>query len=125
MTFMQQKVTPKKAITLALTGASGAPYGLRLLECLVAADYHVYVLISSAARVVMATEHDLKLPSGPEAAQKALVEHLNCNPDNITVCGKDDWFSPVALVRLRQSKWWCVHVPRAVSRPLHTACQIT
>ncbi|TON12259.1 aromatic acid decarboxylase, partial [Vibrio parahaemolyticus] len=95
---MHNKIQPsqKKAITLALTGASGAPYGLRLLECLVAADYHVYVLISSAARVVMATEHNLKLPSGPDAAKQALVEHLNCDPNNITVCGKDDWFSPVA-----------------------------
>ncbi|MCQ4504473.1 aromatic acid decarboxylase, partial [Vibrio parahaemolyticus] len=54
------------------------------------------VPISAAARVVLATDHHLKLPSGPEAAQQALVEHLNCNTDNITVCGKDDWFSPVA-----------------------------
>ena len=46
----------QKTITLAMTGASGAPYGLRLLECLLAADYQVYFLISSAARVVMATE---------------------------------------------------------------------
>ena len=88
--------TQKKAITLAMTGASGAPYGLRLLECLLAADYHVYFLISSAARVVMATEHDLKLPSGPDAMKAALVEHLGCNADNLTVCGKEDWFSPVA-----------------------------
>ena len=86
----------KKAITLAMTGASGAPYGLRLLECLLAADYHVYFLISSAARVVMATEHDLKLPSGPDAMKAALVEYLGCKADNLTVCGKEDWFSPVA-----------------------------
>ncbi|ODS12509.1 flavin prenyltransferase UbiX [Vibrio scophthalmi] len=85
-----------KAITLAFTGASGAPYGLRLLECLLAADYRVYLLISSAARVVLATEHGLKLPSGPEAAQQALVAHLNCDADKLVVCGKDDWFSPVA-----------------------------
>ena len=86
----------KKAITLAMTGASGTPYGLRLIECLLAADYHVYFLISSAARVVMATEHDLKLPSGPDAMKAALIEHLGCNADNLTVCGKEDWFSPVA-----------------------------
>ena len=36
-----------KAITLALTGASGAPYALRLLECLVQADYRVFLLASS------------------------------------------------------------------------------
>ncbi|GEK14348.1 flavin prenyltransferase UbiX [Aliivibrio fischeri] len=89
-------MSKQKAITLAMTGASGAPYGLRLLECLLAADYHVYFLISSAARVVMATEHDLKLPSGPDAMKAAFVEHLGCNADKLTVCGKEDWFSPVA-----------------------------
>ncbi|MBP3140774.1 flavin prenyltransferase UbiX [Aliivibrio fischeri] len=89
-------MSKQKAITLAMTGASGVPYGLRLLECLLAADYHVYFLISSAARVVMATEHDLKLPSGPDAMKAALVEHLGCNADKLTVCGKEDWFSPVA-----------------------------
>ncbi len=31
-----------KRITLAWTGASGAPYGLRLLECLLAQDYQVF-----------------------------------------------------------------------------------
>ncbi|MBD1565399.1 flavin prenyltransferase UbiX [Vibrio sp. S12_S33] len=88
--------TKQKTITLAFTGASGAPYGLRLLECLLAADYQVYLLISSAARVVLATEHGLKLPSGSEAAKAALVEHLHCDADKLIVCGKEDWFSPVA-----------------------------
>ncbi|MEK6212846.1 MAG: UbiX family flavin prenyltransferase, partial [Vibrio fluvialis] len=86
----------QKAITLAWTGASGAPYGLRLLQCLLAADYTVYLLISSAARVVLATEHGLKLPAGPEAAKEALVAHLGCDADKLVVCGKEDWFSPVA-----------------------------
>ncbi|PMH42545.1 aromatic acid decarboxylase [Vibrio sp. 10N.286.49.B3] len=86
----------KKAITLAWTGASGAPYGLRLLECLLAADYQVYLLISSAARVVLATEHGLKLPGGAEGAHKALIQYLGCQPDNLIVCSKEDWFSPVA-----------------------------
>ncbi|GAB6263761.1 flavin prenyltransferase UbiX [Photobacterium sp. R1] len=85
-----------KRVTLAWTGASGAPYGLRLLECLLAADYQVYLLISSAARVVLATEHGLKLPSGPEVAQTALAAHLNYQGDKLVVCGKEDWFSPVA-----------------------------
>lgn len=90
---MQEK---EKSITLAFTGASGAPYGLRLLENLLAAEYRVYLLISSAARVVLATEHGLKLPANPEAAQQALVRHLACAADKLVVCGKDDWFSPVA-----------------------------
>ncbi|PKF51139.1 flavin prenyltransferase UbiX [Enterovibrio nigricans] len=85
-----------KRITLVWSGASGAPYGLRLLECLLAAEYEVYLLISSAARVVLATEHGLKLPAGPDAAKTALIEHLNAPTDKLVVCGKEDWFSPVA-----------------------------
>lgn len=88
--------TNNKAITLAFTGASGAPYGLKLLECLLAANYQVHLLISSAARVVLATEHDMKLPANPQTAQQILVEHLGCDTELLHVYGKDDWFSPVA-----------------------------
>ncbi len=89
-------MTDSKRITLAWTGASGAPYGLRLLESLLAADYTVYLLISSAARVVLATEHQLQLPANPEAAQKLLLDHFQCDAQQLVVCGKEDWFSPVA-----------------------------
>ena len=85
-----------KRITLAITGASGAPYALRLLEMLVYADYQVYVLISSAAKVVFATEEDLKIPGKPEAAAAFFTERFNARPGQITVCGKEEWFSPVA-----------------------------
>lgn len=85
-----------KSITLGITGASGAPYALRLLECLVAADYNVFVLISSAAKVVFATEEDLKIPAKPEAAAEFFRQRFNARPDQITVCGKEEWFSPVA-----------------------------
>ena len=37
----------KDKITLAFSGASGAPYGLRLLEVLLEQQFQVYVLISS------------------------------------------------------------------------------
>ena len=61
----------KKSITLAITGASGAPYALRLLEQLVAADYQeIFVLISSAAKVVFATEENVKIPAQPDAASE-------------------------------------------------------
>ncbi|MCG3729485.1 flavin prenyltransferase UbiX [Vibrio cincinnatiensis] len=93
---MAQLTKQKQAITLAWTGASGAPYGLRLLECLLAADYTVYLLISSAARVVLATEHGLQLASQPEAAKQQLVAHFDCDPNQLVVCGKEEWFSPVA-----------------------------
>ncbi|WNC70350.1 flavin prenyltransferase UbiX [Thalassotalea nanhaiensis] len=83
-------------ITLAITGASGSLYALRLLECLVAANYQVYVLISSAARVVLDTEVNVKLPANPEAATKFLSEKYQAKAEQITVFGKEQWFSPVA-----------------------------
>ena len=43
-------------ITLAITGASGAQYGLRLLECVLAQGCDVDLLISKAAEVVINTE---------------------------------------------------------------------
>ena len=40
-----QPMTDARTITLAFTGASGLPYGLRLLECLLAADARVYLAL--------------------------------------------------------------------------------
>ena len=39
-----------RRVTLAVTGASGSQYALRLLDCLVKADVDVYFLISQAAQ---------------------------------------------------------------------------
>ncbi|MEP4891210.1 MAG: flavin prenyltransferase UbiX [Aliiglaciecola sp.] len=85
-----------KKITLAFTGASGAPYGLRLLETLVAANYQVYLLISSAAKVVLATEEDLKVPANPKTCSEFFTQRFDGKPEQIKVFGKDEWFSPVA-----------------------------
>ncbi len=88
-----------KRITLVWSGASGASYGIRVLECLLSSDYVVYLLISSAARVVLAIEHCLKLPASPEAAKVILSQYLGLKTvptDKLIVCGKEDWFSPVA-----------------------------
>ena len=83
-------------ITLAITGASGSVYALRLLECLVAANYQVYLLCSSAARIVFDTEVGLKVPASPDAASAFFIEKLQAKPQQIIVFGKEQWFSPVA-----------------------------
>lgn len=96
---MNTKLTQKKwnkSITLAITGASGAPYALRLIEQLVSANYHVFLLISSAAKVVFAAEENIKLPNHKDALSEFLSERFNAQEGQITVCGKEEWFSPVA-----------------------------
>lgn len=83
-------------ITLAITGASGAQYGLRLLRYLLAAEKEVFVIISKAARVVIGTETDLRLPAGTKAAATALREYVGHDKGALTVCGLEQWTSPVA-----------------------------
>ncbi|TDF35794.1 UbiX family flavin prenyltransferase [Alteromonadaceae bacterium M269] len=96
MTTKETSYLSQKRITLAVTGASGAPYALRLLEVLLAADYQVYLLISSAARVVFATEEDLQIPANPQAATEFFTEKFDAKEGQLIVCGKEEWFSPVA-----------------------------
>ena len=85
-----------QAITLAITGASGAIYGVRLLEQLLQAGCQVHLLMSSAATVVLATELDLAWPADPQACQQHLVQQYGCDEKQLRVYGKEDWFSPVA-----------------------------
>lgn len=89
-------MTTSKEITLAFTGASGAPYGLRLLQVLLAQGVKVHLLMSSAARVVFATEQQLQLSAAPEKCTQQLEQYLQAAPGLLKVYGKDDWFSPVA-----------------------------
>ncbi|GAA5138032.1 flavin prenyltransferase UbiX [Thalassotalea piscium] len=89
-------MTFDRKITLALTGASGSAYAMRLLECLLAANCQVYVLCSSAARIVLDTELGVKLPASPDAATAFLTEKFNAKVGQLTVFGKEQWFSPVA-----------------------------
>ncbi|MBB09352.1 MULTISPECIES: flavin prenyltransferase UbiX [unclassified Alcanivorax] len=86
----------KKRITLAFTGASGAPYGLRLLQCLLDADCEVFVILSKAARVVIGMETKLKLPAGTGAAEQALRDWVQTDRGNLVVCGLEQWTAPVA-----------------------------
>ena len=68
-----------RSVTLAITGASGAQYGLRLLQCLLAADCKVFLMISSAAEVVIRTETDLDLPRDLEEQQAMLCEMFDAD----------------------------------------------
>lgn len=86
----------RDAITLAFTGASGAPYGLRLLECLLAAGQRVYLMVSSPARVVLATETELEVPGRPAEMARYFTERYGAEPDQLQVFGREQWFAPVA-----------------------------
>jgi len=90
---MQNHNTP---ITVAITGASGAQYGLRLLECLLEAGREVYLMVSQPAQVVIATETDFDLPGRADEQQLFLSEYFNAADNQLHVFGRDQWMSPVA-----------------------------
>jgi 4-hydroxy-3-polyprenylbenzoate decarboxylase len=85
-----------KPISLAMTGASGAQYGLRLMDCLLQAGCTVHLMVSKAALLVIATETDMSLPPKPEAMRRQLCEHYGCSPEQLQVYGREDWMAPVA-----------------------------
>jgi len=83
-------------ITLALSGASGMAYGLRLLECLLTADRQVYLLVSQAAHIVAKQELGVALPARPLDLEKQLTESLHARDGQLRVFGREDWNAPVA-----------------------------
>lgn len=85
-----------KSITLAMTGASGAQYGLRLLQCLVQANCRVHLLLSSAARIVINTETTHVVPEAFADQVKFFADFAAADQQQLTLYSKEDWFAPVA-----------------------------
>ncbi len=65
-----------KTWVVAITGASGSVYGLRLVEQLLSAGRAVTLIVTAAGREVMAFETGLALPDAPAAAAAAVLRFL-------------------------------------------------
>jgi 4-hydroxy-3-polyprenylbenzoate decarboxylase len=85
-----------RTITLGMTGASGAQYGLRLLECLVATEHCVYVMFTKAAQIVVGSETDCKLPGRTADMTRFLTQHVRAKEGQVRVFGEEEWTSPAA-----------------------------
>lgn len=86
----------QKTISLAITGASGAQYGIRLLEVLLAEGHRVYLMVSKAAHIVIAMETEHKFPGQAAQLESYLIEKFKAQEGQLKVFGKEDWMSPVA-----------------------------
>ena len=95
--MMPSAPSSSPTVCLALTGASGMPYGLRLLECLLAAGCRVQLLYSQAAQIVARQELAFELPSRPADAHARLLERFpSVDGEKLQVFGREEWFAPVA-----------------------------
>jgi len=86
----------KEPITIAITGASGVQYGLRLIDVVASQGIPIYLLISKAALMVLAVETDSQLSGNHKNAVTALEDKFGLEPGLITMFAKEDWMSPVA-----------------------------
>lgn len=84
--------------TVALTGASGSAYGMRLAEQLVLAGHEVAFVPTEAGREVTAFELGFELPLGnAEAAAVALATFLELDSaDRLRVAYASDLFDAIA-----------------------------
>ncbi|MBE9527018.1 MAG: UbiX family flavin prenyltransferase [Proteobacteria bacterium] len=91
-----------KVITLAVTGASGSPYFIQLLKSLLESEVKVYLLLSSAAKIVIETELNLFLPKEHNDIKPFLLsffkQHnsMSINEDLLEIFDKEQWTAPVA-----------------------------
>ena len=93
---MHTTPSPLKSVTLALSGASGMAYGLRLLECLLHAGLNVNLLVSQAAHIVAKQELGVSLPARASDLEKQLNGTMDTQQGQLRVYGREDWNSPVA-----------------------------
>lgn len=93
---MTNKTESPAPIIIAMTGASGSAYGLRLLEILLKAGHPVYLLVSKAAQMVLAMETPLDIPSRPADMCQFLSEYFQTDTSLLTVFSREDWTAPIA-----------------------------
>jgi len=85
-----------KTITVALTGASGIQYGLRLIDVLIQSNVRVYVLMSKPAKVVMGMDTDLPVPGRTAEVQSAFSERYKAADSQLLAFGQEQWTAPIA-----------------------------
>jgi 4-hydroxy-3-polyprenylbenzoate decarboxylase len=85
-----------KTITLIMTGASGAQYGLRLLECLLQSGCRVYLLLSRPAQVVVNMETEHRLPGRASEIQAYFSALYGAQAGQLQVFEREQWTAPIA-----------------------------
>jgi flavin prenyltransferase len=84
------------SVVLALTGASGAIYGLNLGKELLSTGMHLTILISGTGFQVVREETGLDLNGDNGDVQQALESHLRPAPGQLDYFSENDFFAPVA-----------------------------
>jgi 4-hydroxy-3-polyprenylbenzoate decarboxylase len=82
--------------TVAITGASGAPYGMRVLRSLIAGGHSVYLTITGDGLHIVNDEMGLMLKGSETEIQFALAKHLEAKEGQLRYFDEDNMYAPIA-----------------------------
>ena len=85
-----------KIITLAMTGASGAEYTLRLMGYCLSKNIQIQFITSKPGQIVMGMETELKLTGAPQKMRQTFADYFSADPELIQVYSRDQWTAPPA-----------------------------
>ena len=87
--------------TVAISGASGAPYALRLLQVLIKGGHFVYLSISGDGLSIINDETGLMLKGSETDIQYALEKHLEAKEGQLNYFDEDNMYAPIASGSVR------------------------
>ncbi len=87
--------------TVAISGASGAPYALRLLQVLIKSGHSVYLSISGDGLSILNDETGLMLKGSETDIQYALEKHLEAKEGQLNYFDEDNMYAPIASGSVR------------------------
>jgi len=82
--------------TVAISGASGAPYAFRLLQVLLRGGHSVYLSASDDGLSILNDESNLALKGMAADIQSALEKYLDANKGQIRYFDEDNMQAPIA-----------------------------
>lgn len=85
----------KKRWILGISGASGAVYGMRLLEVLNQMEFGLDLILSDVAKIVLREEMGIHIPKGSDSLE-SLTEKLDIDTRTIGVYKNSDFETPPA-----------------------------
>ncbi|MBF0159451.1 MAG: UbiX family flavin prenyltransferase [Magnetococcales bacterium] len=86
---------PVPAVVVAMTGASGACYGLHLIRTLLDSGYAIDLLLTPASQLILAREQDLHWCGNSHDINQMVQEHFQ-EWQRLRYFGPDDWHASCA-----------------------------
>lgn len=105
---------------VAITGASGGVYGIRLLEHLTAHKFRVYLTITKEAWYILKEETGFYCEGDEAEINSYICSYFKAEPDNLIYYNEENLFAPIASGSVRTDGM--VVVPCSMKAAASIAC---